>query len=361
MAPSPFSTHDAKSLATRRAISELVAQGPASRELLDEVELRLRRVIPFDTGGWWTSDPETLLPTELWNFDYESIERELADEGGARLEILDAAGRSVAATSRSTLGAGARSPRAEGGRGVEMRILARSGESAWGAACLARKDDDRPFSPEEISFVAGIANEVGFALRADLLRIAMNPTMSMSPTAGSGTVVLSPDDTVEGYTPDAHTWLRQLGVTDLHAPLPTALRWISLQARAHALPVAGARPLRAARSRLATARGELIVVQAEVLQGTDAPKVVMSFEPATARSLFPLLLALHGLTARERTVAQLLVGGWTLEDVAAHLLLSLYTVRDHVKAIYAKVGVRSRPELTARLGGSSGALASSAA
>jgi len=360
MAIPNFSTHDVKSLATRRAISELVAQEPTSRELLDEVELRLRRVIPFDTGGWWTSDPETLLPTELWNFDYASIERELAEENGTRLEILDSAGRSVAASGRSELDARALATDTEGGIASEMRILARSGDKAWGSACLARMGDARPFSPEEISFIAGIANEVGFALRADLLRIAIKPTMTTSPSAGVGTVVLSGDDIVEGYTPDARIWLNELGVLELSAPLPTALRWISLQARAHDSLVDGGRQLRPARSRLATARGELIVVQAEVLHGTATPQVVMSFEPATTKSLFPLLLSLHGLSARERTVAELIVSGWTLEDVAAHLILSLYTVRDHVKAIYTKVGVRSRPELTARLGGSSPALATAA-
>jgi DNA-binding CsgD family transcriptional regulator len=51
---------------------------------------------------------------------------------------------------------------------------------------------------------------------------------------------------------------------------------------------------------------------------------------------------------RERDVVELLLSGLPTEDVAARLHNSRHTVRDHVNAIFAKVGVAGRPELTAR-------------
>jgi DNA-binding NarL/FixJ family response regulator len=45
----------------------------------------------------------------------------------------------------------------------------------------------------------------------------------------------------------------------------------------------------------------------------------------------------------------MLVRGLSTAEIAATLWLSSYTVRDHVKAVFGKLGVRSRPELTALL------------
>ena len=43
--------------------------------------------------------------------------------------------------------------------------------------------------------------------------------------------------------------------------------------------------------------------------------------------------------------------GPATDEVATRLTISRHTVRDHVKAIFAKAGVSSRPELTALVTG----------
>ena len=63
----------------------------------------------------------------------------------------------------------------------------------------------------------------------------------------------------------------------------------------------------------------------------------------------PLRLDLYGLSPREREVALLLVRGLSNEEIARTLYITRYTVKDHVKAIYAKLGVTTRHELTAKL------------
>ena len=58
-----------------------------------------------------------------------------------------------------------------------------------------------------------------------------------------------------------------------------------------------------------------------------------------------------GLTAREREVAGLVLGGSSNADIAAALAMSPATVKAHLTKIYAKVGVRTRTQLAVVLGG----------
>jgi DNA-binding CsgD family transcriptional regulator len=53
----------------------------------------------------------------------------------------------------------------------------------------------------------------------------------------------------------------------------------------------------------------------------------------------PLLMRARGLTRREREVARLVIDGLSTEDMAAALFISVNTIRDHLKAIFGKVGV----------------------
>ena len=60
-------------------------------------------------------------------------------------------------------------------------------------------------------------------------------------------------------------------------------------------------------------------------------------------------LEAHGVTAREREIATLLAHGLTNPEIAARLVLSPYTVQDHIKSLFEKTGVSSRQELVARV------------
>jgi DNA-binding NarL/FixJ family response regulator len=54
------------------------------------------------------------------------------------------------------------------------------------------------------------------------------------------------------------------------------------------------------------------------------------------------------LTAREREILELLVGGYRYKEIGQRLTISLDTVRTHIRHIYEKMQVRSRTEATAR-------------
>ena len=57
----------------------------------------------------------------------------------------------------------------------------------------------------------------------------------------------------------------------------------------------------------------------------------------------------HGLSAREVEVMSLIADGQTNGQIAAHLFLAEKTVKNHVRRIYSKLGVGSRPAAIAYL------------
>ncbi len=57
------------------------------------------------------------------------------------------------------------------------------------------------------------------------------------------------------------------------------------------------------------------------------------------------------LTAREQEILALIAAGRSDKEIAAELVISLYTVKAHVRAILAKLHVTSRREAARRMGG----------
>jgi DNA-binding CsgD family transcriptional regulator len=332
--------------AAREAIAELAEQPLPPRELLDEVDERVRRIVPVDTAGWWTSDPDSLLPIELFQFDIEEVRREV--KGCAHYDELDRAGRGVSAISSHPASAlpAASGPQPFVAGGHKLRVLSRSAGASWGMACIARGSDLPPFSGAEMAFVEAVASDVGEALRVALGRTALADENDSQ--VGPGTVILDTDLAVEGATRDARYWLDRLGV-DPDGPVPASMQWAALQAKAGERLTETGRAVRPARVRVPLDDGTWIVVQADVLAGTESPRTALTLRPAGRAEMLPLRLALHGLTPREAEVSTLLANGRSTDDIARTLHLSRHTVRDYTKAIFGKVGVHSRPEFTTLL------------
>jgi DNA-binding CsgD family transcriptional regulator len=336
----------------RETIAALCEQVIDPDDLIREVAERVGRVVPYDTASWMRTDPETLLPVGLLTLgtapadgiEMAKARNEFVDRDLNRFADLDQARRSVATLAATTDGVLDRSARhrmvyAPRGLNDELRLLARSGTSTWALACLVRGADWPVFTVEESRYVVEIARYLGDGLRRNLAGFRYAPSAS----GGRGMLVLDDAGRIEAATPEATRWLSLL-------PSRVPLSMVALQAQANAAGSTG----RAARVRLRLPSGGWLLIHADVLvaePGAAAKRVAVMLEPAGPSEMLPLLMALHGFTDREREVTGQLLAGHGTDQIAERLHLSRHTLRDHVKAIFAKAGVGSRAELTAVLGG----------
>jgi DNA-binding CsgD family transcriptional regulator len=77
----------------------------------------------------------------------------------------------------------------------------------------------------------------------------------------------------------------------------------------------------------------------------------ITLEAARSDDVAPLPMRAWALSPRERDVARLVIDGLSTQDIAATLFISHHTVRDHLKAVFDKVGTHRRRDLAAALAG----------
>ena len=69
----------------------------------------------------------------------------------------------------------------------------------------------------------------------------------------------------------------------------------------------------------------------------------MIVEPCRPTEIAQIIADAYQLTRRERDIVRLLSTGHSRADIARLLVVSSHTVDDHIKRVYSKLGVRSRP------------------
>jgi DNA-binding CsgD family transcriptional regulator len=324
-------------------------------ELLEEVRLRVERIVPNAGGGWMLTDPHTVLPTGLAGatddaelcqrfFEHELFVPDVNGFGDLHRRGVTVSTLGEATGGRPELSARYRDIHLPLGLGAEARLLFRTGSATWGTACFSRETADGEFTADEVAWLRSIAPDVGRGLRAALARRPPEPVPAFAP----GMLVVDQAGRIEYTTGAAERWLAHMSA-DSPLELHSSVLAVAMQARAEALAAAPALES-PAQVRLRIDTGAWLYVHAAALRDADGRPVrtAVMLEPADRTQLLPLLAAVYGLTARERDVAELLVAGLPIDDIATRLRISRHTLRDHVKAVFAKVGVGSRPELTAR-------------
>jgi DNA-binding NarL/FixJ family response regulator len=156
-------------------------------------------------------------------------------------------------------------------------------------------------------------------------------------------LLLHPDLTVAALTGEAEYWLAQLLDQPAAGRLPIAVRAAVARLRS----VDTGHPAAAPSIRVPSAAGWLIVHASHLASAGGDIAVVI--EPASSATVAPLLLTTWALSPRERDIAMLVLRGASTQDIAATLCLSPYTVKDYLKSIFDKSGVRSRRELVTRV------------
>ena len=341
------------------AIHRLSLSGLAPLEFLKQVATRVSSVVRYDAGAWLTVDPATLLQTGAFiqglgdnpgDVHLRYADNEHLAPDFTKLTDVARLPRPVITLGDATDGDLSRSIRhrtihADLGVAHEVRAAFRDGESTWGAFCACRNEGQPDFSAAEKDFIAGIGQHVGHGLRLGLMLEAATRAEGRDTP---GVIVLGADGSTESITPEAQEWLAQIP-RDKGASfeLPTVIHIAARQARAVAAGTATAQAL----SRIRLTSGRWLLVRAAQLRHGDrrSERIAVILEPAHAAELAPLIIELYELSPRERQVTELLLRGLPIEEIAASLWISRHTVRDYTKAIFAKLGVGSRPELTAKL------------
>lgn len=357
---------------SRRMATNLHAINEACRTVKD-AELLWERIrepllegVPSDLGAFAVMDPVTGLIVDGYGFGDARMTHTYFSEFYLKRELcsyLDqwACGEVLFHLSRYTGGNLEQDPvyrdwlRYEGYRHATRTAFV-AGGYYWGGFCAVRGQDVPDFNDAELVFLRSLVEPVGRALRtAAAWKQACAPAPPEPAPVDAGALFLDRHGRVPFRTRGAQAILDDIAGPDardlndrLHrigGPLP--------------VPVLSA----CARLRVALDRGEAVTSPVITLKGRSQwwtvtatlPEPGMSEEVesivilarAQPRDTAAVLLAAYNLTRREEDIVHLVRLGLSTAQIAAKLFVSSYTVQDHLKSIFAKVGVRTRGELMA--------------
>jgi DNA-binding CsgD family transcriptional regulator len=360
-----FDGYAADVAATARPVGELAqrVQRLCSAELTgkalrEQIVALLRRVLAFDAYNFPLTDPATLVGTspladvpmlpwprlpELIRWRYLSLV--------CRWDQL--IGRDAPATSLlgETGGEPERSPvwqnvQRELGVTDTCVVVFNDRHGCWGLLDLWRTGGS-PFSAAELRMLSSLAEPVTAGLRAAVARTFVNSEEQLLPI-GPALLVLGPDLDVRTQTEAAASALLRLNPPDeAIPPIPAAAYNIgaALIAAEHGVPIG---PVF---SRIHLGGSRWVTAKASRL-GDD---IGVSIEATTSDDRMDLYARACGLSERETQILALLGQGLDTKQVAERLVISEHTATDHVKAVLAKTGARTRQQLLARVIGTTAA------
>jgi DNA-binding CsgD family transcriptional regulator len=186
--------------------------------------------------------------------------------------------------------------------------------------------------------------------RSTTRRIASVTSLGVSATDERGvdvgqTGVLLIDDDLrpQGFTQAARDWFELLKAREQAESTPLPTHVYALVGRLLAAE-ASDDPQRPPRVRVRTGDARWAIIEAARMEGVPNA-IAVSVHAAGAEDILALVARAHGLTARERELVALVLEGLDTRELAARMFISSYTVKDHLKSVFDKLGVHSRREL----------------
>jgi DNA-binding CsgD family transcriptional regulator len=320
-----------------------------------EVVRSIHALLPVDAVFLATADPETLLFTGMFVEDPlidvadQFLDNEFGQDDVNKFQSLALAGPHVATLDLATSGGRARSPRyrdimAPLGLGDELRAALVTPSGCWGYLCLHRATSPYGFTPAEVRLISRLVTSLGNGCRLSLMATGTEGINANTP----GVVVLHPDHTLAAITGEAERLLADIADhSTTSGRLPAAI--YSAAACLQSIDRGTVLPDASPTVRVRTTNGSWLLVHATHLHGSVDDDIAMIIEQAHPSSNAPLVLSSLGLTPRESEVALLVLRGASTNAIGAQLHLSAYTVKDHLKSIFDKTGVRSRRDLVAQV------------
>ena len=339
-------------------LERLALRAPTRAQFFDEAAARLRRTVAFDGACWHTLDPGSSLITQHRLQDLPDrfpvlANNEYAVDDVNKFAQLARADRKAATLQTATGGRPQLSRRfrdllTPAGLGPELRAAFVADGATWGALILVRRAGRPEFADDDVELIATAS-----ALFARAVRRGLVAEISDSPASGAdppGVIELDGSGGLLRMSSSAERLLAELS----GSPGEAGVKHPAIHAVATATRSAvAARPDAAGgalpSSTVKTPAGTWLVLHGALLGEVRSQAVAVFIQRAHPALVAPLLLKAYGLTPREREVAQLLLRGATTVQASRRLGISGYTVTDHVKSIFEKVGARTRGELSATL------------
>lgn len=303
------------------------------------------RLVSFSACAVMTTDPTTLLPSGGVVEGFSTADcvpfwdNELVDPDFNKFADLVRRTDPVATLANATDGDFGRSPRygklfAGSGLGDEMRAVFVAGSSCLAVATLVRLADEGPFSDTDIAAVRTLVPVATAVLRRAQARVR---DVEPHPPV---VILLDANGRVTGMTEGGEEILDDLRV-NIDGDFPGIVHAAAAKAR-------WSRSSTPLTTRLQGRSGRWLRLHVAPMVDGDG-SIALTVETARPGDLAQILLDSYGLTPRETEIVLSLCRGMPTKDIADELCLSPHTVRDHLKAIYAKTGVAGRGELVADL------------
>ncbi|MEO6713829.1 MAG: helix-turn-helix transcriptional regulator [Mycobacteriales bacterium] len=218
----------------------------------------------------------------------------------------------------------------------------------WAFLDLWRDASDGPFGDDETEFLSLLVPGITAALRVRQARTFSAPTLPQRHQLGPVVLVLDDELTVGGQTAATQDWLRALIPAESGRPaIPASVYNVAAQLLANEQGVDANDPA----SRVHLADGFWVTLRAARLGSGDGPAaspIAVTLEETSPGDRLDLFSRAFALTVRESEVMSALATGEDTRELARRLFLSESTVQDHLKAIFAKTGARSRGALVSR-------------
>ena len=326
-----------------------------------EALAQMRRAIGFDLWCSPLVDPDSLIPHRPVVSDtlpFGARLPQLLVEDQAADEIVNRAKLArgpdpVCVLSAATDGDLARSRRWRDcgepvGMGDELRAAVVDEHGCWASFELLRGSDDPPFETEDANLMRDAARILARRLRQ--VSISASDDGGVDP-GQTGVLLVDENLQPQGFTQAAREWLALLSAREQPEPTPLPTHVYAVVGRLLAAE-AGDDPGRPARVRIRTSGAHWAIVEAARMEGI-ANAIAVSVHSATAEDVLALVARAHGLSARERELVALVLEGLSTRDLAERMFISRYTVQDHLKSVFDKLGVHSRRELVTGMFGQS--------
>ena len=330
---------------------------PPVEAVLNEALAWLGRRVGFDAARALAYDPGVLIPVSFaaseplqWEHTVAACRNEQAEADVHKFGDLARSRLHVAVMTAESAEA-RQSPRWQNlilpdGFRHELRAVAVDDHGHCWGSITAFRDGPRPFTDKDIRVVAGELGQLAARLSRAMVAGATPPSPGQAASlwlSGTGELLFA--------TPTGREWLDCLRTSEMPGRAETVLAGLAVRVAACTARSGQAGPARPVSLRARGGQGQWIALHGETITGSDgtAQGISVVIGPARPGAVLPILAAAYGLTGREQEVIRSVFAGHSTKEISARLHISTYTVQDHLKSIFGKVGVTSRGELAHHL------------